>query len=299
MARVIAREGQERRVDGIGQGDHLCLVYADDAEQRRVVTAYVRAGLSRGERVLYFADARAPREVLGWLRAEGVDPSTALTTGQLSVTTAAVGYLAFGAFDAHAVAQTLQAEVSDALSAGFTGLRVSGEMSWALRDVPGADQLGTYETAVNAVFAGQPASAICQYDARRFSAAALDDTQRRHPGTVELAPLHLNSRLRVTPSFRCGQRMLRVQGTVDHHTIAAFAATLETVLGWPGDVWVDLGELEFIDLAGLRALAQTAARLPAGRRMHLVELAPLLCQVVNLAEFDDISSLTVTARDAA
>jgi anti-anti-sigma regulatory factor len=273
-------------------------VYFDDTEQRRVVTAYVRAGLGRGERVLYIADERAPREVLGWLHEDGVDTAAVLATGQLSVTTAATSYLASGAFDALAMARALRSEVSHSLSAGVAGGRVRGEMGWALRDVPGADQLGTYETAVNEAFSGQSASAVCQYDARQFSAAALDDLQRRHPAAVELAPLHLSSRLRIVPAFRGGRRTLRLVGTVDHNTVDALAGALEAVLTWPEDIWVDMGELEFIDLAGLRALSHAAGRLPAGRRMHMTNLAPLLCRVVDLVGFNNIPSLTVTPRDA-
>lgn len=209
-----------RRVRDMGHGEHLCLAFADDDEQRRVVTTYLRRGLERGERVLYFADQRAPERVLDWLGVAGTDPGPAVATGQLQVTTAGDSYLAAGSFDADAMVDALQREIASSLAVGYTGLRVSGEMGWALRDVPGADRLGEYEAKVNSVFAGRPASAVCQYDARLFDAETLDAFDRRHGGAVELPPLHSDTVLRLVPAFQSGRRTLRVFGTVDHRTTA-------------------------------------------------------------------------------
>ncbi|MET9700768.1 MEDS domain-containing protein [Streptomyces sp. NPDC006529] len=293
---MITQAGRERRVQDMGHGDHLCLAFADDAEQRRVVTAYLSDGLVSGERVMYFADQCAPQEVLGWLSAAGVDPGPALATGQLQVTTADESYLAAGSFDADAMVGALRQEMWDSLAAGYAGFRISGEMGWALREVPGADRLAEYETKVNAVFAGQRASAVCQYDARRFDAAGLETFDRCHPGVVQLEELYADGVLRLVPAFRAGQRSLRVVGTVDYRTTDALREALESASAWSGDVWVDMSELEFIDLAGVRALAHAADRLEAGRRLHVVDLAPLLCQVISVVGWDDIPSLSVSAR---
>jgi anti-anti-sigma regulatory factor len=294
---VITQADRERRVEDMSHGDHLCLTFADDGEQRRVVTAYLSAGLVRGERVMYFADQCAPQQVLGWLSAAGVDPAPALASGQLQMTTADDSYLATGSFDADAMVDALRREVQDSLAAGYAGFRVSGEMGWALRGLPGVDRLAEYETKVNAVFAGQPASAVCQYDARRFDAAGLETFDQCHPGAVQLKELYADGVLRLVPSFRAGQRALRILGTVDHRTTGALGAALETALGWSGDVWVDMSGLEFIDLAGMRVLAHAAGRLEAGRRLHVVDLAPMLCQVISVVGWDDIPSLVVSARE--
>ncbi|MFG3100662.1 MEDS domain-containing protein [Streptomyces sp. NPDC048182] len=295
---MIAHAGAERRVQDMGHHDHLCLAYGDDAEQRRVVAAYLTEGLRRGERVMYFADTSAPAEVLGWLAGSGTDPGPALATGQLAVTTADESYLAAGSFDPDAMVAGLWQEVEASLAAGYTGFRVSGEMGWALRDVPGAERLAEYETKVNAVFAGGPASAICQYDTRRFSAEQLAAFHGCHPGEVEPEPLYADGTLRLVPSFRGGRRTLRVVGSVDYRTCDALAAALETALHWPGDVRVDMSGLEFIDLGGVRVLAHAAARLEAGRRLRVGELAPLLCQVIGMVGFADVPALVVTARGA-
>ncbi|WP_326756872.1 MULTISPECIES: STAS domain-containing protein [Streptomyces] len=86
-------------------------------------------------------------------------------------------------------------------------------------------------------------------------------------------------------------------GSVDHRTTDAFADALETALTWPGDIQVDMQALEFIDLSGVRALARAAARLEDDRRLHVVELAPLLCQVISMVGFDKTPALVVTAQE--
>ncbi|MCX2926309.1 MEDS domain-containing protein [Streptomyces sp. NEAU-W12] len=294
---MITYEGTDRRVQDMDHGDHLCLAFTDDAEQRRVVTAYLTSGLHRGERIMYFADQLTPQEVLGWLAVSGTDPRPALEKGQLVVTTADDSYLAAGSFDADGMVAALRQEVRESLRAGYAGLRVSGEMGWVLRQVPGADRLADYETKVNQVFAGQRASAVCQYDARRFSPDQLDHLHGCHPGAVEPEPLYHDSTLRLVPSFRGGRRSLRVVGSVDHRTADALADALETALAWPGDIQVDMRALEFIDLSGVRVLARAAARLEDGRRLHVVELAPLLCQVISMVGFDETPALVVTAQE--
>ncbi|MEU5665136.1 MEDS domain-containing protein [Streptomyces longwoodensis] len=287
-------------VQDIGRGDHVCLAYDDDAEQRHVLSHYLADGLRQGERVLYFADRNAPDEVLGWLRAAGIDPGPLVSRGQLAVTTADDSYLASGTFDPDTMVAVLRQEVTASLAAGWTGFRVSGEMGWALRGVPGADRLAEYETKVDAVFAEGRSSAICQYDARLFDAGDLHAFDRCHPSAAELRPLYEDAQLRLVPAFRSGRHALRVVGTVDHRSTATLAAALETLLDRPGDLYVDMAELEFIDLAGVRVLAHAADRMAAGRRLHVVHLAPLMAQVVRLVGFDDIPALSVaTAEDPA
>lgn len=264
-----------------------------------MTTAYLRAGLERGERVVYYADQRAPHEVLAWLISDGVDPGPALVGGQLLVTTAEDGYLPDGSFDADAMVGVLRDEVANALAAGFTGFRVSGDMTWALREPPGAGRLAEYETVVNEVFAGRPASAVCQYDVRRFTADQLRDFGGRHPGAVRLTPLHHDALLTLVPAFDDGCSTLRVVGTVDHRTLDHLVAALDVVSRRRADVVVDMSALAFLDLAGVRTLAHAARRLPEGRSMHVVDLPPLLCRVIKLAGFDEAPNLTVTAREVS
>lgn len=294
---VIETMVRERPVEEIGHGDHLCLLFADEAEKQRVATRYMADGLALGERVLYFADQSDPEAVREWLRSAGVDADRACARGQLRVVTADDTYLAPGRFDPDVMMRALRDEVAASIRDGHTGLRVTGEMGWGLRDVPGAERLDEYESRVTEVFTGQPASAVCHYDARLYGPDELAVFDRCHPGRVELAPLHGTSVLRIVPSFQDGRRVLRVSGSVDLHTADRLDEALRVARDWPGDVRVDMSAMEFIDLAGLRLLAQAADDLDDGRTLRVEHLPEMLCRVIRLAGLDRSPSLVILPQE--
>ncbi|MFC4061318.1 MEDS domain-containing protein [Planomonospora corallina] len=285
-----------RQIRDLGPGDHLCLPFADDTEQREIATAFVTAGLTRRERVLYFTDRASTATVHSWLRSG--PPRTALHTGQLRVLTAGESYLTTGRFDPDTMVATLAAETDRSLHDGYTGLRVTGEMGWAVRDVPGADALEDYERKVATVFAAGRSAALCQYDTRLFAPARLHTLTGCHHGIAEMNALHHDALSRITPAYRHGGRVLRLTGTIDQSNAPALGAVLTAETRRPGDLRLDLSELEFIDVAGLRVIADTAARLTGDRRLHLLHLAPMLAGVIHLIGWDHEPRLTVTPRAA-
>lgn len=283
-----------RQVRDVEPGDHLCLPFSDDAEQREVAAAFITGGLARGERVLYFTDRRDPETVHSWLPA--ADLTAALRSGRLSVRTAEDGYLADGRFDPDAMVAALKEETERSLRDGHAGLRVSGEMSWALRDVPGAEGLEDYERKVAAVFATGLSSAVCQYDTRRFGPARTRLFTRCHPGVVGMNALYHDGLVRIVPAYQAGHRTIRVTGTIDQGNAHGLAAALQTAAGWDGDIHVDLSGLEFIDVAGLRTLTLAAGRLAPARRLRLLHLAPMLRDIMHLVGWDREPQLVLTTE---
>jgi len=68
-----------------------------------------------------------------------------------------------------------------AKKAGFTGSRACGEMSWALKDIPGSDRLLEYEVLLNTITSSFPHNGMCQYDARLFDGATIFKVLQVHP----------------------------------------------------------------------------------------------------------------------
>jgi len=170
-----------RRIDDIGPGDHLCCLYQSEQEHQALVTAFIRRGLERGEKVVYIVDAHTAETVLGYLRDDGLDVTPFVDGGQLSILTPNDAYTREGVFSPDAMIALLQSETDCAVAAGFSALRVTGEMSWALRGFPGSGRLIEYESKLNIFFPGKKCSAICQYDRRVFAPALLLDVLRTHP----------------------------------------------------------------------------------------------------------------------
>lgn len=278
-----------RQVDRVRPGDHLCLAFDTDDEQREVLTAFLVAGLARGEKVVYFTDTTAPEMVLGWLLARNIDGDLARARGQLEIRAAQDVYVTVGRFDPATTVGALDHLVAQAQSAGFTGLRISAEMSWALRGHGGANELARFEQQIQQVHDIRGLVALCQYDRRVFGSAAADGMCQLHPLRIEATPLHEDEALRLTPMF--DPPGLRVAGTIDLATSPALAAALqEYAVRQAGDVYVDMSDLAFIDVSGLRVLVETAADL-ATRRLHVLNLAPGLRRVVRLVGWDTAPGL--------
>ena len=169
-----------RTIAGIEPGHHLCWLYQSQQEHRALLTPFLRRGLAQGERVIYVVDAHPAEAVLGYLRDDGLEPSPYLASGQLSILTADEAYLRDGAFDPDAMVALLRAETDRALADGYAALRVTGEMTWVLRGLPGSEALIEYESKLNEFFPGSKCLALCQYDRRRFEPGVLLDVLTTH-----------------------------------------------------------------------------------------------------------------------
>ena len=162
-------------------GTHMCYLFNDDAERRTVVSKFIESGLQGHEKVGYFADMVSPEEMRADLSALGVDVPADGDGRGFSITRALDTYCPDGTFFPERMLGNLRSMYSSSIDEGYAGARASGEMSWALRGVPGSARLIEYEALINTVVREYPTTAICQYDARRFDGAILFDVLNVHP----------------------------------------------------------------------------------------------------------------------
>lgn len=252
-------------------GDHACLVFSSDRERREQLAGFLRGGFDAGERVLYLADAEAIGTPVLERAAAGVDVRARLASGQLDVRTTGASYLRGGRFEPAAMTAALGDEVARARADGWRGLRITGEMTWALGGAPGCELLLEYERDVQSVLDETGAMAICQYDARRFASDTLRRTRALHPIVLgELPAGPSTPRLRVE---RLAPRMLAVAGEVDFANASRLRLALCDAVGRGGDVTLASRGLTFLDAAGVRTLCGAASAL-AERGHRLVVLDP-------------------------
>jgi len=173
-----------RSIGDLTAGDHICCIYATDEEHRQVVTSFLRHGLERHEKALYIVDARSVETISGYLRSESLDVEQLIANRQLLFLSKEESYLKDGRFDPDRVLALLTEETSAAEREGFSALRITGEMTWALRGMPGSERLIEYEIKLNQFFPSSRALAMCQYDRRRFPSRILLDILRTHPIAV-------------------------------------------------------------------------------------------------------------------
>ncbi|MEA2309680.1 MAG: hypothetical protein QOI65_1966 [Thermoleophilaceae bacterium] len=261
----------------IRPGEHACCRFAHADDRRRLALAFVRAGLDRGHRVVYLnGDDDGPGFVADLVATDGrVDE--ALERGQLEVRSASGAYIPDGSFDPARMRSSLHDEHVRAMADGYSGLSMAGDMTWALGLAPGVDALVAYEHNVAAMMKTDPTLAfVCIYDHGRFGAGMLAELVESHGVDLspELAPVGRVGYLaasRVLPG-----PVLRLSGELDFGCAEALVSVLDA--HYHGPLWLDLADLGYVDVAGLRALRGkkgqpvtiTSASQPVRRMLELL-----------------------------
>ncbi|MCC5013798.1 MULTISPECIES: MEDS domain-containing protein [unclassified Legionella] len=159
-------------------GAHACLIYRDESEKRRVISKYIESGIANNEQIGYFVDTMTPEEVRAWLAELDVELPQ---TRQVEISPAVSVYCPDGQFVPEQMLSRLKNHYDHAIAAGFSGSRLSGEMTWSCRNIPGSDQLIVYEALINTILDTHPITVVCQYDVNKFDGGLIYDVLQVHP----------------------------------------------------------------------------------------------------------------------
>lgn len=163
------------------EGTHMCLIYDNEEQRKKIIAQFMATGIALGEQVGYFADTTTPQEVKAWMEEMGMKLPEEREDGRFSIFGAESVYCPTGKFVPSEMLAKLGTCYERAVNTGYAGARVSGEMSWALKGIPGSDRLMEYEALINTVSELHPVTPICQYDARLFDGATLLNVLKVHP----------------------------------------------------------------------------------------------------------------------
>jgi anti-anti-sigma regulatory factor len=276
-------------------GDHICAFVTDANDGLDVIAQTVAAGLDAGDRVMVFAESLLPGAVLAGLERRGIAASVAQQAGQVQVLPAREAYLPNGRFEASRMLENLAEHIDQADRDGYRGLRVVGDMAWALAEPAGLEELCGYEARVNSLFMDGRALAVCLYDQRALSRRVLQQVTCAHPGSASSgvetgwAPL-LRIRRTMDPYG------LQLVGEADlsnrHAVVAALDAVLEEQPDPTVPIVVDLAALRFADAAVVALLGRAATRAPTG--MHLNEPQTAVAIILEHIGFSELSGLRLT-----
>jgi anti-anti-sigma factor len=269
------------------QGDHACLLYSSEQEQRQAVLPFVRTGLDAGEKVLYVAEDGHGEEMAGFFSRSGTDLSDAIADERLEIGTAADHYLRDGSFDPTRMIGHLRDAVTKSRKEGFTRLRIAGEMGWAQTSSTDVRQLIEYEDRVDFLLRESGTAALCQYDRGRFDLPTVRDAEHSHQlvlaerDSAGGSPSEL-----LIERGANGATVLR--GEAEGRSCKSLVRSLETAIARSNDVRLDLSDLSYIGAAALRAIRDAAETLQArGGRLTLVSPRPVVRNVVSLMGFTD------------
>ena len=235
----------------IRPGEHACFRFERQEERERIADAFMCVGLRLGHRVVYLCESRDVDATLLRLTAAEPDVASALRTGALEVRDANTMYLDGRSFDVEQMIAALRAEHRRALADGFAGLSVTGDVVSALGAAE-AEALVEYERRLDEEFGDATQVLLCQYDQHRFETGTLVEMTEAHhvevsPPLATLDPTGALAAARVHPP-----ETLRLAGELDFENVAGLLDYLDANVHGP--LRVDLADVAFADVAGMRAL---------------------------------------------
>ena len=149
-------------VHGVKPHRHLYQFYKSDDDYIRVVTAYLRAGLEKGEACLWLVPTK-----IGVEQAHAIGEKMVprflyfLCSGQIQLLAGEDWYLKQGRFDEAQALSNAERYVNHTLKQGFHCIRATGDLS----SIPIRDWelLENYEKKVDPFIKQAPAIALCTY----------------------------------------------------------------------------------------------------------------------------------------
>jgi hypothetical protein len=201
MMQEKANGAEARDADGVLPNcGHLGSFYESDSQQQALLRAFVVQGLRRHEKIILINDELTGGSAIGPAELVGMELRPYLLPGQLRVLTALQTFLQQGFFDPSRMIAWLRSETRKAEVEGYSALRVTADMGWALRGIEGSERLIEYEAALDPFLRGRRCRILCQYDARRFPPAVLQHTLTAHPAVAVGGAVCHNSYYRMAPS---------------------------------------------------------------------------------------------------
>ena len=163
-------------------GLHICAFYRGAEQRDELLLPYLREGLAAGDKCICVTDDPAAGEAVRALGTEfGVDTTSA--SAQLQPMDSGSTYLSGGCFAIEKMIGFWDHTMSAAVVRdGFGFVRAAGEMTWALRGLPGSDLLMAYEAKLNVFLHRYPQVLLCLYDLTQFAnGEILMEILRTHP----------------------------------------------------------------------------------------------------------------------
>jgi ABC-type transporter Mla MlaB component len=232
-------------------GERACCRFARPEDRERLTIAFVRAGLRRRQKVVYLYDRDDPGLFLEHLAAVDGRAHAALASGQLELRPARQASLSDGVFDHRRTAATPHTEHRRALLEGFDGLAITGAAS-VVCDEPGAEGLTHDRHGMDEESRDSSQLYLCHYPSDHVTAVRLAELAAGHDvdASPELAPIGRDgavSAVRVRAS-----QSLRLAGELDYDGAPAVAEVIAA--HFHGPLRLDLADLSYVDVAGMRAL---------------------------------------------
>jgi anti-anti-sigma factor len=252
---------------GLSAGSHVCWVVGDQAAYIDAAAALLSEARAAGQKPMAFGH-------------EGSDVLAALEPAAAITADPHVAFLDRGPLEPEVMLAMFREQAALARTEGYDGLRVVADMDWLLAGRPTDEAIVGFELLLDRVVAELEATVVCAYRRSSFSTDAIAGALAVHPVDVG----HDEE-----PQFRLvagGHGIWRLSGQIDVAVSSSFAAAFNAAAA-PGNCLVDVSDLEFIDVAGMRVIARMGVLRDV--RVRLLGASPALRRGWVLAGFDELA----------
>jgi sugar-specific transcriptional regulator TrmB len=143
--------------------NHVIILYETSEAKHNVLFNYLKVGLENGEAVVYIATEENPSQIRDAMKRFGIDVEKNEKAGALRILGSNDFYIIDGKFDMQTTIGLLRKMYDEALTKGFKGCRVTGEMACFFEHNL-IQEMIEYERALHRVF-DFPIIAVCAYNA--------------------------------------------------------------------------------------------------------------------------------------
>ena len=173
---------RESGIDVLGSvpwGTHVCLFYRTKEDLINILVPYFKAGLENNEFCMWItSDPLGPTEAKNAMKKAMPDFDKYLRKGQIEILPHDQWYLDEGVFDKERVINGWMGKLDFALSNGYAGARITGNISWL--DEGMWESFVKYEHHVNETVDRLPMIVVCTYRLDKCGTSEIVDVVNNH-----------------------------------------------------------------------------------------------------------------------
>ncbi|MFC8448753.1 MEDS domain-containing protein [Kitasatospora sp. NPDC057223] len=233
-------------LDPLETGDHVCWLVDPEDDFTGTARAFAADGALFGDKVLVIG-APETRWLLGGV-AQGtvVDPAVERAAG--------------AGWDAAMMLGVVRREADTACREGFRALRVLARMDRVWPAGASPQEIARHELGLDDLVSSGTAVVVCAYHRDSFHTESIQQASGVHPQQLGMRTLMPDFRM-----FSAGTDCWKVSGVVDSEGAATFRTALGELVARSATVRLQCEDLDLMDAAGMRALAEVAREDPSRR----------------------------------
>jgi hypothetical protein len=176
---------------------HACAFFRSKEEENAVLLPFMAEGIAVGDKCVNILNEKNLNDRRASLRSVGIDVAAVESSGQLELLTWEEAHIMGGRFDQHRMLNQLDKSSSGGRN-GFRLTRLWSNQEWALKKIPGVEDLVEYEARFNYIWPKHSDATVCVYDTTKFGTALLVELLRAHPRAI-LSGIMLDNPFYVPP----------------------------------------------------------------------------------------------------